>query len=220
MQDRFGAMSLGESQHEFKTDVGLIFGNQRKNRHYVLRTTLHSLAVWKTRNSGVSCSPFKFKNVNMQKDAAIIDKEVWVFNVNGTIAQDIVASVKIASLFYNVSASTIFSDVYAKNLNVDKENDMENQALIRANKSLYSNISKAISQAAKQLGVSKEINFFVFSRNNNTKIPGNDLREALLDGGAANVKTDQYRHKVTVGRNDNSAFTTQMTNFHMASFKV
>ncbi|MBU6950184.1 hypothetical protein [Hahella sp. HN01] len=97
---------------------------------------------------------------------------------------------------------------------------MSNQALIRANKSLYSNTCKAILQAAKQLGISPEINFYVFSRNDNFKIPGNDLHEALTDGGATNVMTDQNRYKVSIGRNDNSAFTTQMTNFHMASLKA
>ncbi|HEY6530601.1 MAG TPA: hypothetical protein VIZ65_18080 [Cellvibrionaceae bacterium] len=51
-----GAMSLAEGQYEFKTDVNLIFGagRQRVERAYVLRTTLHSLAVWKTRNPTVA----------------------------------------------------------------------------------------------------------------------------------------------------------------------
>ncbi len=40
MKDRVGAMSLGESQHRFKTDVGLIFRNQRKERKYVLHAPL------------------------------------------------------------------------------------------------------------------------------------------------------------------------------------
>ncbi|MCO1333113.1 hypothetical protein MO867_02050 [Microbulbifer sp. OS29] len=220
MQDRFGAMSLGESQYNFKTDVGLIFGRQRKDRQYVLRTTIHSLSVWKTRNPGVSTSPFKLKNMNIQKDAAVIDKEVWVFNINGTVSQDIVASVKLASQYYKVSPSVILSDIYAKNLNVDRENDMSNQSLIRANKDLYSNICKTIIQAARQLGISSEINFYVFSRNDNNKIPGEDLHEALTDGGAKHTKTDQYRYKVVAGSNDNSEFITQMTNFHMASMKA
>lgn len=220
MQDRFGAMSLGESQHKFKTDVGLVFGKQRKDRQYVLRTTLHPLGVWKTRNPGVSGSPFKIKNMSIQKDAAIIDKEVWVFNVNGTLAQDIVISVKMASQFYNVSPATIFSEVYAKNINVDKENDLANQALIRANKTLYSNTCKAILQAAKQLGVYNEINFYVFSRNDNYKIPSEDLHEALKEGGAINIRTDEHRHKVQLGNNEDSKGIIQMTNFHMASFKV
>jgi hypothetical protein len=220
MKDRFGAMSLGESQHRFKTDVGLIFGNQRKERQYVLRTTLHSLSVWKTRNPNVSTYPFKLKSMSIQKEAAIIDREVWVFNIDGTVAQDIVASVKLASQYYNVSPTVIFSEIYAKNLNTDKENDMANQALIRANKKLYSNTCKAITQAAKQLGVSSEINFFIFSRSDNNKIPQDDLYEALKDGGADNIKTDDQRHKIFTARNDDSRFITQMTNFHMASLKA
>jgi len=220
MKDRYGAMSLGESQHKFKTDVGLIFGKQRKERQYVLRTTLHSLSVWKTRNPGIGTSPFKLRNMNVQKDAAVIDKEVWVFSINGTIAQDIAASVKVASQYYNVSPAVILSDIYAKNLNVDRENDLANKLLIRANKDLYSNTCKAILQAAGQLGVSSEINFYVFSRNDNPKIPSNDLHQAMKDGGAKSVKTDESRYKVHTAKNDDSRFITQMTNFHMASMKV
>jgi hypothetical protein len=78
MKQYYGATSLGESQHRFKTDVNLIFGNQRRERQYVLRTTLHSLSVWRTRNPGVGLSPFKIKNLQMIKEAAIVDREVWV----------------------------------------------------------------------------------------------------------------------------------------------
>lgn len=220
MKERFGAMSLGESQHRFKTDVGLIFGKQRKERSCVLRTTFHSLAVWKIRNPGVGVSPFKLKKLSPQKEAAIIDKEVWVFDVDGTSAQDFVVSVKMASQYYNVSPRVIFSDIYAKNLNVDRENDMANQSLIRANKALYSNTCKAILSAAKQLGISSEINFYIFSRSDNHKIPANDLYEALAEGGAQSVATDESRHKVHTAKNDDSRFITQMTNFHLAALKA
>jgi hypothetical protein len=95
---QYGATTLGESQHRFKTDVNLIFGKQRRERRYVLRTTLHSLPAWKIRNNGVAMAPFKIKNLNAQKEAVIIDREVWVYNINGALPQDIVAAVKVKSL--------------------------------------------------------------------------------------------------------------------------
>jgi hypothetical protein len=220
MKQYHGATSLGESQHRFKTDVNLIFGNQRRERQYVLRTTLHSLSVWRTRNPGVGLSPFKIKNLQMIKEAAIVDREVWVFNVNGTVPQDIIAAVKVACSYYNVSPSTIFSDIYAKNLNVERENSMADQALIRANKDLYMNVCKTIAEVARQLGITNEVNFYVFSKNNNPKIPVNDLHDALKEGGAHEVKADVHRHKVHAARNDDSDFVTQMTNFHMARLRT
>ncbi len=220
MKEQYGAMSLAESQLRFKIDVSLIFGNQRKERKYVLRTTLHSLAVWKTRNPGVSTSPFKLKNMNIQKDAAIIEKEVWVFGINGTIAQDIAASVKVASQYYNVFPATLLSDIYAKNLNAERENNLENQLLIKANKDLYTSTCNAILQATAQLGVPSEINFYIFSRNNNPKIPRDELHKALKSGGATSVETDKRRYKVNTAKNDDSQFITQMTNFHIASMNV
>lgn len=98
IKDQFGVTTLGESQYRFKTDVNLIFGKQRKDRQFVLRTTLHSLSVWKTRNPGVEMSPFKIKNLQVEKEAAIVDREVWVYGVNGTIPQDLVAAVKSGEL--------------------------------------------------------------------------------------------------------------------------
>ena len=65
---------------------------------------------------------------------------------------------------------------------------MGDQALLRANKELYSSVCQAIIQAAKQLGVNSELNFYVFSKSNNPKIPKEDLHAALKDGGAAEVK--------------------------------
>lgn len=55
------------------------------------------------------------------KEASIIDKEVWVYGVNATSAQDIASAVKLASRYYNTQSSDILSDIYAKNLNVDRE---------------------------------------------------------------------------------------------------
>ncbi|WKT61216.1 hypothetical protein Q2E61_03220 [Microbulbifer thermotolerans] len=208
---------MGESQHRFKTDVNFIFGKQSVERHYILRATMHSLSVWKTRNSGIPMSPFKIKNLHVEKDAAIVDREVWVFNINGTQPQDLVTAVKVASSYYQVSPSIIFSDIYAKNLNVERENTMSDQALIRANRQLYSGVCEAIIKAAKQLGITSQLKFYVFSKNNNHKIPQKDLHASLKDGGAAQVKTDERRYKVLVGSNDDKRSLQQMTNFHMAT---
>lgn len=157
--------------------------------------------------------------MNVQKDVAVIDKEVWVFNINGTIAQDIAASVKVASQYYHVSPAIILSDIYAKNLNADREDSLIDRLLIRANKDLYSSTCKAILQAAIELRVSTEINFYVFSRNNNPKIPSNELHQAMKDGGAKSVKTDESRYKVHTAKNDDSRSITQMTNLHLASLQ-
>ncbi len=216
INEHYGATTLGESQHRFKTDVNLIFGNQQRERRYVLRTTLHTLAIWKTRNAGVSTSPFKIKNLQVEKEAALVDGEVWVFNVNGSNPQDLVSAVKVASYYYNVAPAVILSDIYAKNLNAERESTMGDQALLRANKEIYSGVCQAIIQAAKQLGVTSELNFYVFSKNNNPKIPQEDLHAALKEGGAAEVKTDEKSYRVLIGSNDDTRSLQQMTNFHLA----
>lgn len=220
IKDQFGATTLGESQYRFKTDVHLIFGKQRKDRQFVLRTTLHSLSVWKTRNPGVEMSPFKIKNLQVEKEAAIVDREVWVYGVNGTIPQDLVAAVKVASYYYSVHPSVILSDIYAKNLNVDGESAMADQALIRANKQLYTKVCDAVIQAAKQLGITSELNFYIFSKNNNPKIPQNELHAALKEGGATSVRTDEVSYRVFAGSNNDQDFIQQMTNFHLAILRA
>ena len=63
------------------------------------RTSAYSLSVWKTRNPSVGLSPFKDRTATATKDASIIDKEVWVFGINATSAQDIVSAVRLASRY-------------------------------------------------------------------------------------------------------------------------
>lgn len=220
IKEQFGATTLGESQHRFKTDVNFIFGKQSIERQYILRTTMHSLSVWKTRNAGIPVSSFKIKNLHLDKEAAIVDREVWVFNINGTQSQDLVTAVKVASSYYSVSPSVILSDIYAKNLNVEREHMMSDQALIRANKQLYSSICEAIIKSAKQLGIINQLNFYMFSKSNNPKIPQEDLHASLKEGGANQVKTDDKRYKVLIGSNDDKRSLQQMTNFHMAALRV
>lgn len=214
-----GATTLGEGQYEFKTDVNLIFGNQRVGRTHVLRTSAYSMSVWKTRNPGVGLSPFKDRTSSVTKEASIIDKEVWVFGINATSAQDIVNAVKLASRYYNTKPSDILNDIYAKNLNVDLESDMANEILIRANKDLYSGVCRALIDAAKLLGVSNQLNFYVFSKSNNSKIPQPDLVGALKAGGANSVATDHHQPRVSVGNNLGTRSMKQLTNFHLAKLK-
>lgn len=53
------------------------------------------------------------------KQAAVIDREVWVFDIDATNANDIFLAVTIAANFFKVSAKEIMGDVYTKNLNAD-----------------------------------------------------------------------------------------------------
>ncbi|MDG9667554.1 hypothetical protein ONV78_07415 [Hahella sp. CR1] len=211
---------MAEGKYEYKTDVNLIFGNQKVGRTHVLRTTLNSLPVWKIRNPEVSLSPFRDRTIGITKDASVIDGEMWVFGINATLSQDIVAAVKVAANYFDITPSKILMDIYAKNLNVDGEHEMGNKALIDANKVLYKNICKALSEAAKWLGVSNNINFYVFSKNNNNKIPQPDLHEALKSGGATSVTTDTHMPKVKIGSNDGEKFIPQLSNFHLATLKI
>lgn len=96
---------------------------------------------------------------------------------------------------------------------------MSNQILIRANKDLYSGVCKALVDAAKLLGVSNQLNFYVFSKSNNPKIPQPDLVAALKDGGASSVVTDDHKLRVSVGNNLGTGYVKQLTNFHLAKLK-
>ncbi|HSX52150.1 MAG TPA: hypothetical protein VLF09_14395 [Cellvibrio sp.] len=84
-----------------------------------LRTSLDQLSVWKTKYVKTNMSPFDAKLKTTIKEAAIIDKEVWVFGIDSTKAQDIVAAIEIATRWYKVGADKILSDVYVKNLNAE-----------------------------------------------------------------------------------------------------
>lgn len=109
-----GAMTLAESAYEYKTDVTLVFGNKRKEREYLLRTTLHTQGQWKTRNPKIGLSPLEDLPDKTIKEAAIVDREVWVYHINATLFQDLVAAVKLACAFYRVNAATIMQNTYAK----------------------------------------------------------------------------------------------------------
>jgi len=216
-----GAMSIAEGSYDYRVDVNLVLDSGKKIKKYVLRTTLDSLSVWKSKYSKNS-SAFKELINGITKDAAIIDGEVWVFSIDATNPADIFIAVSIAKNYFKVKAEDIIGDVYVKNLNAERENEMERQALVRANKTLYSSVCQALVQAAKNLGVSGTINFWIFSNNVNPKIPKQDLHEALLtDGKATSVTTDDNsKHVFVVGSNDGTVEQKIKTNLHLATLKI
>lgn len=99
---------------------------------------------------------------------------------------------------------------------------MEQQALIKANKKLYSGVTDALIEAAKRLGVSGSINFWIFNNNNNPKMPKNDLHDALLKEGKANsVKTDDVtKHIFVVGSNDGTREQKIKAHLHLATLMI
>jgi hypothetical protein len=221
MTESKGAMAIAEGNYDYRVNVNLVLDGGRRIKKYVLRTTLDSLGIWKAKYAKNS-SPFKEVINGVSKDAAIIDKEVWVFGIDATRSSDIVIAVTIAKNYFNVSAKDIIGDVYVKNLNVERENEMETQAKVRANKNLYAAVSTALVDAAKKLGISGNINLWVFSNNINPKIPKQDLHDALLkEGSATSVTTDdKTKHVFLVNSNDGMEERKIKTNLHLATLKI
>lgn len=121
MINQSGAMSIAEGSHNYKVDVNLILDGGKKIKKYVLRTSLDSLGVWKSKYTK-NASPFNERISGITKDAAIIDGEVWVFSIDSTKSVDLFTAVSIAKNYYKVSAKEIIGDVYVKNLNAEREN--------------------------------------------------------------------------------------------------
>lgn len=216
-----GATTFAEGSPDYRTDADVIFNSGRTKRDFVLRTTKDDLAVWKTRHSkGVA--GFRPKNVSPQKWAAMIDGEYWVFNIDATKAEDIAAAIKIGTIAYKTDAASLIREIFVKNLNIPDENEMGNQARIRANQKLYMDMSNAIANAAKLLGVKGTINLHVFSNKKNFKIPKDDLHTALHDGGATSVGMDtKNTYRYDVQNNDATAVLPQaITHLHLAKFNV
>lgn len=212
-----GAVTFAERKHEYKTNVDIILGNELKLRSYVLRTTLEDIGHWKAMHAGVEMSK---RERRLKKESAVIDGEMWVFSVDGTKSEDIVASVKIAMEYFNVSASEFITSAYTKNLNADGFGDTVTPELIQANMKLYSGVCEALVQAGKELGVKGKIEFHVFSKNINPKITQDKLHDSLIAGGAASVVTDKNIYKVIVGHNSTKEHMKQYTNLHVATLKI
>lgn len=220
MSERKSAMTLAEGDPQFKVDAGLVFKNNKVKNAFVLRTSFDSLGLWKAKYN-FPASPFKSKQKEVTKQSAIIDNEVWVFDINGTIVNDIVAAVRIGMHCYNVSAEELLSDIYVKNLNAQGEDDMTPPVLIQANKKLYSSTCEAILGAARVLGVKGMLSFWILSNIKNQKIPRKDLHKALENGGASSVTTEEdFQHKFWVGANDGVGKALIKSNLHLATLKI
>ncbi len=215
-----GATALGEGDVKYKVDVNLVFGNQKKHKQFVLRTTLDRLNVWKAKYPDISTSPFESIRHGTIKDAALIDGEIWVFGIDATNAQDIVTAVEICTTYYKINASEIFSDVYIKNLNAEREESMNLQALIRANKSLYQKTCEAVREAARKLNMKGALNLWVISSKINQKIPQEELHDALKKGGAESVEMDSTPIRYVSGSNDGKRRQLFKTNLHLAGISV
>ncbi|RZA07592.1 MAG: hypothetical protein EOO68_03215 [Moraxellaceae bacterium] len=221
MNGQQGAMSIAEGFHDYRVDVNLILDGGQKIKKYVLRTTLISLSVWKSKYARGSAT-FEKTIEGTTKDAHVIDKEVWVFEIDATKPEDIYTAVSIAKNYFNVSAKDIIGDVYVKNLNVESEHEMGDQARINANIKLYSSVTIALVEAAKRLGVSGSINFWIFSNNVNNKIPKQDLHDALQNQGTATSVTvdEKTKHVFGVASNDGTVEKTYKTHLHLATLKI
>ena len=215
-----GALTLAEGRYDYKVDVSIILNNGLAKKDLVVRTCLDQYSVWKAKYAKAG-SPFKAFIKGTMKEAAIIDREVWVFGVDATKSNDIFTSVKIGMNYFNVSADEILGDVYVKNLNAERENAMLRQALVDANKNLYSEVCRAIREAAKLLGCRNALNFWAFSNSANPKIPKEELHKALKQGGAESVVTDdETKHVFNVGDNFGGPGQRFKTHLHLAKLKV
>ncbi|WP_183459134.1 hypothetical protein [Microbulbifer rhizosphaerae] len=214
-----GAMTFAEGLYDYKVDVDIIFNNGKDKKDFVLRTCLDQYSVWKARYAK-GASPFKAFIKGPMREAAIIDREIWVFGIDATNSHDIVAAVNIGTDYFKVRPDDIIGDVYVKNLNAESEHDMLRQALVKANKSLYEKTCSAIMEAARVLGCSKPLNFWVYSNSKNPKINQEALHDALMDGGASSVETDTAKRNYWVGSNDGLQERKIRTNLHLAKLNI
>lgn len=214
-----GALALAECIPLYAVDCTLMLYSNRAKREFVVRTSLDGIGVWKARNN-VPMSPFSDKTSGGTKDAAIIEGDLWVFGIDATKASDVTTAVRIGMKHHNVVAKDIIGDVYVKNLNTELENELGSQALVTANKRLYRDVYSAVLEAAKLLGVSGVINFYVISSNKNWKIPKEDLHEALKEGGADEVETDDQIIEIYSSNNAGLKALKIKQNLHLATISI
>lgn len=237
-----GAMTIGEGHWDrlYKVNANLTFSSEVSQRKFVLRTTLDSLGLWRHRvNESKNRTPKiplsgDFESPNIAplkrfaqdssptvKECAIINGELWIFEINGTIAQDIFHAVKIGMKYYKVRAEEIIGDVYVKNLNIEYENEMDAAARVNANKRLYQGTCEAIRTAAQLLGVNTgTLNFWVMSHLKNSKIPKDDLHKSLKEGGASEVKVSEKPHLMMSMQNDWKKEKLISNHLHLAKLNL
>lgn len=214
-----GALALAECIPLYAVDCTLMLYGNRAKREFVVRTSLDALGVWKARNN-VPMAPFIDKASGVTKEAAIIDGSLWVFGIDATKAADVTKAVRIGMKHHAVGAKDIIGDVYVKNLNTELENELGSQALVVANRGLYRDVYFAVLEAAKLLGMSGVINFYVISSNKNWKIPKEDLHKALIEGGAERVETDDQIIEIYSSNNAGLKALKIKQNLHLATSKI
>lgn len=214
-----GAMTFAEGLYDYKVDVDIIFNNGKDKKDFVLRTCLDQYKIWRAKYAK-GTSPFKTFIKGTMREAAIIDREVWVFGIDATNVHDIIAAVNIGTDYFKVGPKDIIGDVYVKNLNAECENEILGQARVEANKSLYEKTCRAIMEAARALGCSDPLNFWVYSNSKNPKINQEALHGALRNGGASSVATDTAKHSFWVGSNDGLREQKFKTNLHLAKLNI
>lgn len=219
MDNKKGALALAECRPDYAIDCSLMLHNQRSKKDFIIRTTLDSLGVWKSKHN-VSLSPYSDKVNAVTKDVAIIKDELWVFGIDASKSNDVFTAVKIGMKYHQANAKDIIGDVYVKNLNTELENDMGTQALITANKQLYKSVCSSVIEAAKLLGVQGIINFWVISSNLNHKIPKAALHNALHEGGASKIETDDTTIPIFSGPNSGGPGFRFKQNLHLATLKL
>lgn len=214
-----GALALAECIPQYAVDCTLMLYSQKAKREFVVRTSLDGIGVWKARNN-VPMSPYSDKVQGVTKDAAIINGEIWIFGIDATKSTDVTTAVRIGMKYHQVGAKDIIGDVYVKNLNTELENELGSQALVTANKQLYRDVYTAVLDAAKLLGVSGVINFYVISSNKNWKIPKEDLHAALKEGGAQEVETDDHIIEIYSSNNAGLKALKIKQNLHLATVSI
>lgn len=217
-----GAMTLAEGGQKFKVDVDVIFEHLRsKGRKYVLRTVYDDFDVWRTKyNEPKDIAP---QGSKQNKPWAVIEREVWVFRIDATNAMDIKIAVEIAASYFAVKPDVFLQDVYVKNLNTERENDLGLKATAEANRPLYQKTAEAICSAAKDLAYKGQLRFHVFSNNANPKMPKEALHDVLKSANADSVVTDKREYQYFVSKNDNSQNPDQRpwkTHHHLAVFSI
>jgi len=201
------AMTVAESDPSYKTDVSIVLSNgKKKSQNYVLRTSLESYVAWRKKHMHVNVYEISSKKPGEVK---LIDKEVWVFNVDATNPQDIITAVEIAVSQYRaqgatVTAKDILGNAYVKSLNVEGEGEVglrSRSELVKANKALYKNVCLALKEAGQHFNLNKIV-FRAFNHSNNPKISGADLRLAMMEAGATSAVTNSEAYQVISGDNE------------------